>query len=133
MFKKIKSRLNKKGFTLIELIVVIAILAALAALALPTMSGIITNADKRVAEANARTVYTAAQVYFVQNPDAKDATQENLEALIGEGMTGNYKATGEGGNCKTATWIGEKYESIYDPTNTSNNGFSTTDKNSKSE
>lgn len=53
------SRKNKKGFTLIELIVVIAILAILAAIAIPSFIGITKNANDTVKLANARTVATA--------------------------------------------------------------------------
>ena len=59
MMKKMR-RNNKKGFTLIELIVVIAILAILAAILVPSMVGYLNNAKTSTANANARTVYSAA-------------------------------------------------------------------------
>lgn len=43
MFKKLK---DKKGFTLVELIVVLVILAILAALLIPTLTGYIDKANK---------------------------------------------------------------------------------------
>ena len=52
---------NKKGFTLIEMIVVIAIIGVLAAILVPSMSGYLSTAKASKKEANARTVYTAAQ------------------------------------------------------------------------
>ena len=51
MFKKIK---NKKGFTLIELIVVIAILAVLAAIIIPTVASNIARANDARDLANTR-------------------------------------------------------------------------------
>ncbi|HBU12038.1 MAG TPA: hypothetical protein DEB31_04725, partial [Clostridiales bacterium] len=48
------------GFTLIELIIVIAILAILAAILVPSMIGYQREARTAVAQANARTVYSAA-------------------------------------------------------------------------
>jgi type IV pilus assembly protein PilA len=51
MFKKIK---NRKGFTLIELIVVIAILAVLAAIIIPTVANNIARAEDARDLANAR-------------------------------------------------------------------------------
>lgn len=62
-------RTNKKGFTLIELIVVIAILAILAAIAIPTFSGITDSADERVELANARSIATAYNAYAALHPD----------------------------------------------------------------
>jgi prepilin-type N-terminal cleavage/methylation domain-containing protein len=68
------SRKNKKGFTLIELIVVIAILAILAAIAIPSFIGITQNANDTVKLANARTIATAINanntLYY------KDATKQ---------------------------------------------------------
>jgi len=53
-----KKRLNKKGFTLIELIVVIAILAILAAILIPSLSGYIQKATDSKNQANCRALYT---------------------------------------------------------------------------
>ena len=44
MFKKLK---DKKGFTLVELIVVLVILAILAALLVPSLTGYINRAKKQ--------------------------------------------------------------------------------------
>ncbi len=53
-----KKRLNKKGFTLIELIVVIAILAILAAILIPSLTNYIQKATDAKNEANARSEYS---------------------------------------------------------------------------
>lgn len=55
-----KLRKNKKGFTLIEIIIVIAIIAILAAILIPSMSGYITAAQDQQYIANARSAYIAA-------------------------------------------------------------------------
>lgn len=58
MFKKLK---NKKGFTLVELIVVLVILAILAALLIPALTGYIDKANKEKVVAETRMVVMAAQ------------------------------------------------------------------------
>jgi prepilin-type N-terminal cleavage/methylation domain-containing protein len=64
MFKK----KNRKGFTLIELIVVIAILAILAAIAIPTFIGVTQNATNTVVIANARTLVSSINAFNALNP-----------------------------------------------------------------
>ena len=39
-------RNNKKGFTIVELVIVIAVIAILAAVLIPTFSGVIEKANK---------------------------------------------------------------------------------------
>lgn len=47
MFEKISKMKNKKGFTLVELIVVLVILAILAALLVPALTGTSTRRTRR--------------------------------------------------------------------------------------
>jgi type IV pilus assembly protein PilA len=61
---------NRKGFTLIELIVVIAILAILAAIAIPTFIGVTKNASDTVVIANARTLVSSINAFNALNPTA---------------------------------------------------------------
>lgn len=42
-------KLNKKGFTIVELVIVIAVIAILAAVLIPTFSSVINNANKSAA------------------------------------------------------------------------------------
>jgi len=82
MFKK-----NRKGFTLIELIVVIAILAILAAIAIPTFIGVTKNATDTVVIANARTLVSSINAYNALHPGAEvasiAATTAGVTALKG--------------------------------------------------
>ena len=60
MLKKWKQN-NKKGFTLVELIVVLVILAILAALLIPALTGYIDKAKEKQIVAETRQVVMAAQ------------------------------------------------------------------------
>ncbi|MBO4859954.1 MAG: type II secretion system protein [Clostridia bacterium] len=50
---------NKKGFTLVELVIVIAVIAILAAVLIPVFANLIEKADKSAAMQNAKNEYTA--------------------------------------------------------------------------
>lgn len=61
MFEKIRKMKNKKGFTLVELIVVLVILAILAALLIPALTGYIDKANKEKVVSETRMVAMAVQ------------------------------------------------------------------------
>lgn len=70
MLKKMKN--NKKGFTLVELIVVLVILVILAALLVPALTGYINRAKEKSAIAEARQVVMAAQTIANEKTGALD-------------------------------------------------------------
>ena len=72
MFKKLK---EKKGFTLVELIVVLVILAILAALLIPALTGYINKAKDKQIIAETRQVVMAAQT-LVDEAYAKDSATD---------------------------------------------------------
>ena len=49
---------NKKGFTIVELVIVIAVIAILAAVLIPTFTGVTERAKENVAMQNARNAWT---------------------------------------------------------------------------
>lgn len=69
---------NRKGFTLIELVVVIAILGILAAIAVPRFADQTANAQKSACLANQRTIESAIAMYYANNSSTFPA---NLAAL----------------------------------------------------
>lgn len=52
-------KLNKKGFTIVELVIVIAVIAILAAVLIPTFATVIDKANKSAAVSAAKNAYTA--------------------------------------------------------------------------
>lgn len=60
-------KMNKKGFTLIEMLVVIAIIAVLVAIVVPTVSSSTTKAKAATDAANLRSITAEAMVYALEN------------------------------------------------------------------
>ena len=55
---------NKKGFTLVELVVVIAIIGVLAAILVPSMMTYVKKSRLKTANSNAKTAYNAVATYI---------------------------------------------------------------------
>ena len=53
-------KMNKKGFTIVELVIVIAVIAILAAVLIPTFSGVIEKANQSAAMQYAASLYKEA-------------------------------------------------------------------------
>lgn len=80
MKKLRKIRENKKGFTLVEVIVVLVIIATLAALLIPSLTGYITKANKTAAIAETRSLLVAIQTEASENAWTTTKTELTLTA-----------------------------------------------------
>ena len=74
---------NKKGFTLVEIIVVLVILAILAAIAVPSVIGYVDEAKKSKYIQEAHSIYTVIQTeeakYKALGNELNDDTYNNIE------------------------------------------------------
>ena len=91
MLEKIRELKNRKGFTLVELIVVLVILAILAALLVPALTGYIDKANKEKVISETRMVVMAAQTE-VSEAYAANALKATETANI-DTTTGKAKGT----------------------------------------
>ena len=90
---------NKKGFTLVELVIVIAVIAILAAVLLPTFSGIVTRARKSSALQRATSVkQEVLGQYFTSGADL------NGLVIYVHTPSDNYKFTVTGNELKEASF-----------------------------
>jgi len=65
---------NKKGFTLVELVIVVAVMAVLIAVAIPTVSSITTTAQRTVVDTNARTIESTIKLAEAELAKEGDGT-----------------------------------------------------------
>ena len=65
----IKSLLNKKGVTLVELLAVVVILGIIAAIAVPTIGNLIANQQEKADQATLQNVIAAAKTYATSEDD----------------------------------------------------------------
>ena len=86
MLKKVRKMMSdRKGFTLVELIVVLVILSVLAAMLAPTMTGYIDKAKERNVEAKLHQTVVAAQALadeaYALGKDFEEITLEEISKL----------------------------------------------------
>ena len=94
---------NKKGFTLIELIVVIAIIAILAAVAIPKLSGFQASARDSRDKANIKLLNNLSQVYNADKGSYVNTTNDNnFGEFIDAMVTANYLTSDDATELKTA-------------------------------
>ncbi len=83
VMKKPRTKANKKGFTLLELMVVLVILGALIGMVAPNILGRSDDAKVSVAKTQIRNLMSALDLYKLDNGNYP-STSQGLEALVNE-------------------------------------------------
>lgn len=86
-----KLKNNKKGFTLVELVIVIAVIAILAAVLIPTFGSVINNAQKSAVEQEGSNLYTGILVAYAEHGDFDKYCEEYVKANGEEDITTESK------------------------------------------
>lgn len=112
-------RKNKKGFTLVEIIVVLVILAILAVIAIPTMLGYVDEARGKALTAEARAVYVSAQAVVTEKTALGDWKPEVKQISYTGGADNNSE---EATKIATMSGVPEKctFTITIDTTNNKN-------------
>ena len=93
----LKKFTNKKGFTLMEMLIVVAIIAVLVAIAIPTFTSSLNKAKAGVDLANIRSGYANAQIIaMTEGSEANGTYGLNKDGTVTDkGETGDYKTQSE--------------------------------------
>lgn len=118
---------NKKGFTLVELVIVVAVMAVLVAVAIPTIGSIKGTAEDNVKKSNAQTIESMIKLAEADGSDDVEAYLNSAALGITTGTYYYNKATGE---C-TTTAVTSNGLKIEFGSFTSGEGASATTKNVK--
>jgi type IV pilus assembly protein PilA len=119
-------RNNKKGFTIVELVIVIAVIAILAGVLIPTFGGIVKKAQESAALQEIQNAYKDAYAIALSNDGAineKDtgveATKDDDDNITGYRLTsGDYAFTfNTTGTLTGAAENAESPEFVYTVTN----------------
>lgn len=106
----LKTKLNKKGFTLAELLVVVAIIAILVAVSIPIFTGKLNEARKSTDLANARAAKAAMVTEYLSNQGVKVGYYNADKGIIVKtfaeaGLPYNQAKQGEGGTIVAKTAV----------------------------
>lgn len=91
-----KKKANKKGFTIMEMLIVVAIIAVLVAIAIPTFNGALTKAKEAADVANIRAAY-AEEMVAVLTDESTAKTPTEFKNAIDSKLNYNEKLKVESG------------------------------------
>ena len=103
---------NKKGFTLVEIIVVLVILAILAAIAVPSVIGYVNEAKESRYIQEAHSIYTVVETEVAKykatdDPSENDIDNNQLKGIIAKKTELDDVDVERNGNTYTMYWISD--------------------------
>ena len=106
----LKKLTNKKGFTLMEMLIVVAIIAVLVAIAIPTFNGALTKSKEAADVANIRAAYAEYQVQVIGGDtsvsfDKPSLNYDSKYELNDKTITYKADKLADNNGSKTFTWV----------------------------
>jgi len=108
-------KMNKKGFTLMEMLIVVAIIAILIAIAIPTFSNQLLKSKQAADNATVRSAYAEAMATYLVSNTAVSKQAFEITSKGSAYVKGGTQAKGNGeviSNSFTAGWAAANYQVV---------------------
>ncbi|MBQ2736903.1 MAG: type II secretion system protein [Clostridia bacterium] len=110
------NKMNKKGFTIVELVIVIAVIAILAGVLIPTFGGIIDRANESAEMQKVAAAYKEAFANALADDGKVDATDFTNGSVTVNNVTFSWEALANDVEGKWSIAETDDYKYTYDTT-----------------